>query len=65
MPVANPTTGYLMDASGGGVFAFGSAGFYGSEAGDSSSPVVGMAATPNGHGWLLGGNRRRNRLLLR
>ncbi|MHB1787261.1 MAG: hypothetical protein ACYCS7_14180, partial [Acidimicrobiales bacterium] len=38
----------------GGVFSYGDANFYGS-AGNLGAPVVGMAATPDGHGyWLVG-----------
>ncbi|MHB1762353.1 MAG: hypothetical protein ACYCS4_06355, partial [Acidimicrobiales bacterium] len=44
--------------SNGGVFSFGDAGFYGSLGTlqvTPSSPVVGMAATPDGRGyWLVG-----------
>jgi hypothetical protein len=49
-------TGYWLVGADGGVFAFGSADFYGST-GDTTlnSPVVGIAATPTGGGyWLVG-----------
>jgi hypothetical protein len=48
--------GYWEVASDGGIFAFGDAGFYGSEGGHRlDGPIVGMAATPSGHGyWLVG-----------
>jgi len=46
--------GYWETASGGGVFSFGSAGFYGSMAGRAlNAPMVGMAATPDGDGYWL------------
>ena len=49
--------GYWLAASDGGVFAFGDARFYGSEAGPSEEsaalPVVGMARTPDGGGYWL------------
>jgi subtilase family serine protease len=46
--------GYRMAASDGGVFAFGHAGFYGSTGAlRLTSPVVGMASTPDGHGYWL------------
>nr|MDA8268696.1 hypothetical protein [Actinomycetota bacterium] len=46
---------WLVGADG-GVFAFGDAGFYGSMgAVRLAAPVVGMASTPDGHGyWLVG-----------
>ncbi len=46
--------GYWLVAADGGVFAYGTAGFYGSM-GDSSlaAPVVGMATTPDGKGYWL------------
>src|SRR5579884_24768 len=50
-----PTTAkYWMAASDGGVFNFGSAGFYGS-AGNVhlARPIVGMAPTPDGNGYWL------------
>ena len=50
------THGYWEVASDGGVFAFGSAKFYGSMGGQHlDAPIVGMAATPTGGGyWLVG-----------
>ena len=51
---ARSSQGYWFVASDGGVFRFGSAGFYGS-AGKAHlrEPVVSMAATPDGHGYWL------------
>jgi len=52
---ANPGgDGYWLVGADGGIFSFGSAGFYGS-AGDLAlaAPVVSMAATPNGQGYTL------------
>jgi len=48
--------GYWIVASDGGVFAYGSAGFYGSLGGVTlNAPVVGITACPDGRGyWLLG-----------
>jgi hypothetical protein len=48
-------TGYWLDASDGGVFAFGDARFFGSTGNIRlAKPVVGMAATPSGKGyWLI------------
>ena len=41
-------------ATDGGIFAFGDAGFYGSTGGmHLNQPIVGMAATPDGHGYWL------------
>jgi hypothetical protein len=46
------TQGYWMVASDGGIFNFANAGFYGSMGGKTlNSPVVGMAATPDGKGY--------------
>ena len=46
--------GLWMSGSDGGVFAFGSAGFFGSAGGMTlNKPVVGMAATPDGGGYWL------------
>ncbi|HXA61042.1 MAG TPA: IPT/TIG domain-containing protein, partial [Streptosporangiaceae bacterium] len=46
--------GYWVVAQDGGVFCFGDAGFYGSEAGVAlNRPVVGIAATPDGGGYWL------------
>ena len=49
-----PSPGYWLAASDGGIFAFGSAGFYGS-AGNLvlARPVVGMATTPDHQGYWL------------
>ncbi|MHB8221203.1 MAG: hypothetical protein ACYDHU_12935, partial [Acidimicrobiales bacterium] len=44
--------GYTEVAADGGVFAFGTAGFYGSMGGHQlNAPVVGIAATPTGQGY--------------
>ncbi|HEY1653469.1 MAG TPA: CSLREA domain-containing protein [Acidimicrobiales bacterium] len=44
--------GYWMVAADGGIFNFANAGFYGSMGGTAlNSPVVGMAATPDGKGY--------------
>ena len=49
-----PNRGYYLVASDGGVFAFGSARFYGSTgAMKLNSPVVGMAVTPDDRGYWL------------
>jgi hypothetical protein len=49
-----PTSGYSLVASDGGVFSFGDAAFYGSEAGAHlNTPIVGIASTPNGLGYWL------------
>ncbi len=46
--------GYWEVASDGGIFAFGDAGYYGSEGGHPlNAPMVGMAATADGHGYWL------------
>jgi outer membrane protein assembly factor BamB len=54
-PTPRPSTpGYWEVASDGGVFAFGSAGFYGSTGGlRLARPVVGMASTPDHGGYWL------------
>jgi hypothetical protein len=54
-PIPQRTTlGYWLDASDGGVFTFGHAAFYGSTGGiHLNQPVVGMAATRDGHGYWL------------
>ncbi len=50
----SPTPGYWTVASDGGIFAFGGAGFLGSEGGHPlNKPIVGMAATPDGGGYWL------------
>ncbi|HVX20774.1 MAG TPA: hypothetical protein VHB02_05455 [Acidimicrobiales bacterium] len=46
--------GYWLDAADGGIFAFGTAPFYGSMGGQPlNQPMVGMATTPDGHGYWL------------
>jgi hypothetical protein len=46
--------GYWLVASDGGVFAFGTAPFYGSMGGRHlAAPIVGIASTPDGHGYWL------------
>jgi hypothetical protein len=46
--------GYWLDASDGGVFAFGNAPFYGSMGGTHlNQPIVGMASPPQGGGYWL------------
>jgi hypothetical protein len=51
---ATPTgNGYWLVGSDGGIFTFGDAAFFGSAAGGSSSPVVGMVATSTGRGYWL------------
>jgi hypothetical protein len=53
VPAAS-TQGMWMAGSDGGVFAFGSAGYYGSAGGAHlNEPIVGMAATPDGGGYWL------------
>ncbi len=50
----SPRQGYWEVGADGGVFSFGNATFYGSAVGTKlKSPVVGMAATPDGHGYWL------------
>jgi len=54
--VPAPGSGYLMAASDGGIFALGTAPFWGSAAGSATlggSPVVGVAETPDGGGYWL------------
>ena len=54
-PAAPPNSSYWMDASDGGIFSFGNAGFYGSAGGmPLNRPVVGMtpAASKKGY-WLV------------
>ncbi len=58
--VSNPASsggaalGYQEVASDGGIFAFGAAGFYGSEgARPLNRPIVGMASTPDGGGYWM------------
>jgi hypothetical protein len=50
--IATPR-GYWVAAADGGVFAFGDARFLGSARGRSFSPIVAMAATPRGNGYVL------------
>jgi hypothetical protein len=46
--------GYWMVASDGGIFSFGNAAFYGSTGSIRlNSPIVAMAATPDGHGYWM------------
>jgi hypothetical protein len=46
--------GYWLAASDGGIFSYGSAGFYGSLGGmQLNAPIVGIAATPSGSGYWL------------
>jgi hypothetical protein len=46
--------GYWLAAADGGVFAFGTAGFYGSMGGKAlAAPIVGIASTPDGQGYWL------------
>jgi outer membrane protein assembly factor BamB len=53
-PAPPPTAGYWMAAADGGVFNFGTAGFYGSLGGiHLNAPIVGMAATRDGRGYWL------------
>ena len=54
LTVTAPTQGYWMVASDGGIFAFGSAGFYGSKGGQPlDKPIVGMTPSPSGVGYWL------------
>ncbi|HEX3840380.1 MAG TPA: hypothetical protein VHU85_06295 [Acidimicrobiales bacterium] len=51
---AQPSGGYYEVATDGGVFAFGTASFFGSMGGRPlNKPIVGMAATPGGKGYWL------------
>jgi len=46
------TQGYVMAASDGGIFNFGTAGFFGSMGGKQlNQPIVGIAVTPDGKGY--------------
>ena len=50
----SPSQGYDEVAADGGVFTYGNAGFFGSQADTRlNAPVVGMAATPDGKGYWL------------
>jgi hypothetical protein len=52
MAAAPTGHGYWEVAADGGIFAFGSAQFYGSMGGQHlDAPVVGLAATPTGEGY--------------
>jgi streptogramin lyase len=49
-----PSSGYWLAATDGGIFNFGSAGFFGSTGSVKlNKPIVGMAATPSGKGYWL------------
>ncbi len=51
---SSPVPAYWMDATNGGVLAFGGAGSYGSASGlRLNKPIVGMSATPDGKGYWL------------
>ncbi len=51
-PGTPPATGYRQAAADGGIFAFGTAAFYGSMGGRPlNAPIVGMAAAPQGGGY--------------
>jgi hypothetical protein len=53
-PSAPPNSSYWMDASDGGIFSFGDAGFYGSTGGmPLNRPVVGMAPSASKKGYWL------------
>ena len=71
LTVVGPTQGYWMVASDGGIFTFGTAGFFGSKGGQPlDQPVVGMARTPSRPRLLDGGFGRwdlqlRRRAVLR
>ena len=54
LTVTGPTQGYWMVASDGGIFTFGTAGFFGSKGGQPlDKPIVGMTRTPSGAGYWL------------
>ena len=58
--------GYWVATADGRVFAYGDAPYLGSLAGQRlASPIVGMTATPTGHGLLAGRRGRRHRRLRR
>ena len=48
--------GYWLLGADGGVFTYGDAGFYGSQATGVYSPLVGIARTPDGRGYWIAGN---------
>src|ERR1700730_12010382 len=51
-------SGYWLVGADGGVFTFGSAGFFGSMGGTKlNAPVIGIVPTPDGRGYWLGGGR--------
>ena len=53
---ADPTGGFWLATSDGGVYSYEGAGFYGSAYGAKlAAPIVAIASTPSGHGyWLVG-----------
>jgi hypothetical protein len=52
LPFGPSGTGYWEVASDGGLFAFGTAGFYGSMGGQPlNQPIVGLTSTPDGRGY--------------
>ena len=57
LPASTPTEGYHLVGADGGIFSFGTAGYFGSVPGLGIhvSDIVGMASTPDGKGyWLVG-----------
>jgi len=53
-PTPAPTQGYWMVATDGGIFNYGTAGFFGSAGGiHLNQPIVGMASTADGKGYWL------------
>ncbi|MGD9797412.1 MAG: S8 family serine peptidase, partial [Acidimicrobiia bacterium] len=52
------SSGYRLEASDGGIFTFGNAGFFGPTSSiPLNQPIVGMATTPSGNGyWLVAGD---------
>ena len=52
-PTASLPPTYWLAGADGRVYSFGSAGVFGSVSGSLARPVVGMAATPTGHGYWL------------
>src|SRR2546423_13903578 len=56
-PPPTPAGGYWLSATDGGIFNFGTAGFFGSTGAIKlNKPIVGMAAAPSGQGYWLGGS---------
>ena len=54
LTVIGNSAGYWLVAADGGIFTFGTAGFFGSTGGQTlDQPVVGMAPTPTGQGYWL------------